>query len=67
MDITDIKVRLDTAVLALNGLRGNLDGSIKDDTAYAVGLLTGYVMRASALVERDMRDREYDAKTTKAD
>ena len=63
MDITDIKVRLDTAVLALNELRGNLDGTIKDDTAYAIGYLTGHVMRARALVERDMEDRDHNAKT----
>ena len=67
MDITDIKVRLDTAVLALNELRGHLDGTIKDDTAYAIGYLAGHVMRASALVERDMRDWDHDAKTSLRD
>ncbi len=57
MDIVDVKVRLDTAAMALDELRGNLDGTIKDDTAFEIGLLAGRVFRAKALVERDMRER----------
>lgn len=64
MGIVDIKVRLDTAVMALSELRGQLDGTIREDTAFEIGLLAGHVMRCRALVERDMRDREHDAQTS---
>jgi hypothetical protein len=58
--LEQIYVRVEVAFDALYAVRGNLDGSIRLDTALALGEALGVVERAKALVERDL-DGEGDA------
>jgi hypothetical protein len=59
LDLVGVFVRLDTAYHALIDIRGRFDGTIKDDTAFAVGEAAGVVARARELVRRDMRERGF--------
>ena len=56
LDVVDLYVRLQTVVSALEGMRGNLDDSIKPDTAFALGEALGVACKAKGLVGRDIDD-----------
>ena len=55
MTLENIRDSVQLAFEAMHAIRGNLDGTVKDDTALALGEATGVLMRAKALVARDMK------------
>jgi hypothetical protein len=54
--LEEIYARLGVAFAALGEARGNLDGSVRLDTAFALGEAIGLVAKAKALVGRDIDD-----------